>query len=69
MILNENLSSLSVPAKSKSFATGHDKNLSDRPSYLQHQVEADAPTIDHVTEKGNDTRETRQISRIYCEKI
>lgn len=29
-----NLSSRSVPAKSSSFGTGHDKNLSERPSYL-----------------------------------
>lgn len=32
-----NLSSLSVPAKSKSFGTGHVKNNSDRPSYLSTQ--------------------------------
>lgn len=69
MILNENLSSLSVPAKSKSFATGHDKNLSDRPSYLGHQLEADPPTIDQFTKKVNETRETKQISRIYCVTI
>lgn len=29
-----NLSSLSVPANNKSFGTGHDKNFSERPSYL-----------------------------------
>lgn len=55
MILDDNLSSLSVPAKSKSFATGHDKNLSERPSYLQYQVEADPLARDHITTKVNDT--------------
>lgn len=35
--LRENLSSLSVPAKSRSFGTGLDKNFSDRPSYLKYE--------------------------------
>lgn len=31
----EDLSNLSVPANSNSFGTGHDKNISERPSYLE----------------------------------
>lgn len=33
-VVRENLSNLSVPANSKSFGTGHDKNFSERPSNL-----------------------------------
>lgn len=34
---SKNLSSLSVPARSKSFGTGEDKNFSESPSYLKHK--------------------------------
>ena len=34
--VRKDLSNLSVPANNKSFGAGHDKNLSERPSYLSH---------------------------------
>ena len=37
----ENLSSLFVPAKSKRFSTGHEKNILDKPSYLKQNKNID----------------------------